>query len=540
LTICALPRFVRSPVSSFRSQISGFSFQLFSFFRSAPSAPSVPSYPVRPPSPKANLVTAFRGEVRASAPLHPLERALVIWTCLHLCFLVWAVGGRSPWIAYATLGFGVVAFVLALWPRRYTGELAPEGDFTLHTWPRVLKFPLFWIGLGFLGYILIGALNPAWERVSEPPYWYIEARPHQELLPTSVAAPFEKMNAWRLLAIYGACWLVMTALWAGLTRRAAAQAILTVLVVNGFVLSLLAITQKMAGATEMLWFIKVPAAYFHGTFIYKNHAGAYFNLLLVVTLGLAIWHHVRSLRRLERGSPAPVFAFAVVVMAACVFMSGSRTAMLLLAAYLVISLVIYLVWRSRNRAGPGNPAVSGMLAVCTAALIAASAYFLNLDNSIEQIRLLTTEQGHRAAVEFRVQARNATWDLFRDQPLTGWGAGSFRHAFPIHQQNYPEIFRAGAKNTFFWDHAHNDYVQALAELGVLGFLFPVAGLFWLLYKLIRLGSLAHPAFLLITFGLGLTLAHAWVDFPLYNVAILTTFCTVWAAVVRWAELEHRG
>ena len=130
--------------------------------------------------------------------------------------------------------------------------------------------------------------------------------------------------------------------------------------------------------------------------------------------------------------------------------------------------------------------------------------------------------------------------MFRDQPLTGWGAGSFRHAFPIHQQNYPDIFRAPNRKFLVWDHAHNDYVQALAELGVIGFLFPVLGFFWFLYRLCRGGALAHPAFLLLTMGLGLTLAHAWVDFPLYNIAILTTFCAVWVLITRWAELELKS
>lgn len=471
-------------------------------------------------------------------PLHDLELLLALVASLHLTFLAWAMGGRAPWAQLVSAGLGLAALGVALWPRRYTDELAPDGDFILHTWPRLLRFPLFWLGLLFLGYIAAGALNPAWTRISTPVVWYIEAREHIGWLPTSVDAPFERMNAWRMLAIYGAPWLLGCALWVGITRRVGAQVVLTALVVNGALVSLLAIIQKMSEAKQMLWFINVPAAYFHGTFVYKNHAGSYFNIIFSVALGLAIWHHVRSLRRLERASPAPAFAFAVVVLAACVFMSGSRTAMLLLAGYMILSLVIFFVWRSRNRPGAGNPALSGLFAAGTLVMVAGTAYFLNLDNSIEQIKRLGTDRGYKKAVESRVQARQATWDLFRDQPLTGWGAGSFRHAFPLHQQNYPDIFRANKKNVYFWDHAHNDYVQALAELGVVGVLFPVLALLWMVVKLCRLGALAHPAFLLLTLGLGLTLAHAWVDFPLYNPAILTTFCAVWVLVVRWAELER--
>ncbi len=497
----------------------------------------MPSYPVRPPTPKANLVQVFRGEVRAAVPLHPLEHALVVLASLHLCFLPWAMGTRDPWAQFVSLGIAIILFVVALLPRRYSGELAPDGEFTLHTWPRLVRFPLFWLGLALLTYILLGALNPAWERVSTGVTWWIETIPHIEWLPGSVKAPFERMNAWRMLAIYGAAWLLVCALWTSLTRRNAAQTILTVVVVNGFVLSLIGILQKMTGTDSVLWLFKAPVWYFHSTFIYKNHAGAYFNLIFVLTLGVGIWHHVRSLRRLERSSPAPVFAFGTVAVGACVFLSGSRTAMILLASYLIVALFIYLFWRGRDRSTASNPLVSAVLSFGAVTFIGASAYFLNLDHSIDEIKD-AFGSGRAAAIDSRVIARDATYELFQDRPLTGWGAGSFRHTFPMHQTEYPEITRSGGRE-LFWDHAHNDYVQGLAELGLIGICFPALALLWVVVKFCRLGALTNPAFLLLTLGFGLTLAHSWVDFQLYNAAILTTFCASWILTLRWAELEVR-
>ena len=467
-----------------------------------------------------------------------MEQLLVAVAAIQLCFLPWALGARAPWAQLVSLGLGVLAIAISVWPRRYSGELAPDGDFILHTWPRLFRFPLFWLGLLFLSYILVGALNPGWERISTPKVWYIQAKEHIKWLPSSIEAPFFRMNAWRMLTIYGAPWLLGCALWAGLTRRVAVHSILITLAINGLLLSLLAITHKMSDTEKMLWLLKVPGGYFHSTFVYKNHAGAYFNIIFVTTLSLTIWHHLRALRRLERNSPAPAFAFITIAVGTCVFMSASRTAMLLLAGYCVMALVTYLVWRNRNRHSAGNPALSGFFTAGTIALVAAAAYFLNLDKSIDEIKKLTSARDQKSSIQARVQARQATWDLFLDKPLTGWGAGSFRHAFPIHQQNYPDIFRLNNKRVFCWDHAHNDYVQALAELGVIGVLFPILALIWMAVKLCRLGTLSNPAFLLLTLGLGLTLAHAWVDFPLYNPAILTTFCAVWVLVVRWAELER--
>lgn len=480
---------------------------------------------------------AFRGEARAAVPLHPLERALVVFASLHLCFLPWAIGTRTPWAQCVSLAFAVLCFVLALWPRRYTGDLTSGKDFTLHTWPRLLRFPVFWLGLGLILYMLIATLNPSWQWIGTGIVSYLQRIPSIKWLPSGVDAPFALMNGWRAMVIYGAAWLLACSLWIGLTRRGAVQAILVVLVSNGAVLALIGILQKMTEAKKILWFIDSPASYFHSTFVYKNHAGAYFNLVLVATLALAAWHHVRALRRLERSSPAPVFLFGVIVAAACVFMSGSRTAMLLLGGYLVVSVIVYLIWRSRDRGGASNPAVSGLLAALGLAFAVAAASFLNLDKSIEQIKRLTTVD-QKNSIDARVMARSATLDMFKADPITGWGPGSFRHAFPNFQQHYPEIFRSG-RHILFWDHAHNDYVQALAELGVVGVMFPVLTLLWAIVKFCRLGALAHPAFLLTFIGLGLTLAHAWVDFPLSNPAILATFCALGVLSLRWAELETR-
>jgi O-antigen ligase len=495
----------------------------------------VPSYPQRPPASKANSVQAFRGENRASVALHPSEYLLVVVVSLHLCLLPWLMGARAPWAQVVSLVFALVGFFIALWPRHYTGELAPAGDFTLHPWSRLPKFPIFWLGLLFLGYVLCQALNPSWVRTSTGTVWYLERIKHIEWLPSGVSASFAKMNAWRMLTIWSGVWLVVCALWMGLTRRVALQTILTALVVNGVVLGLIGILQKMTNATDMLWFIKVPAAYFHATFVYKNHAGAYFNIIVTISGGLLVWHHLRGLRKLDRSSPSPVFAFGVILLGATIFMSGSRTAMLLYSGYIVGSFLIYIFWRSRTKTGPANPLVSAFIGFSCCAFIAAAVYFLDLGRSIDQIKNAFTE-GRSLAIDARIDVRDATYELFLDEPVTGWGAGSFRHTFPIHQYKYPDVFRFRDR-IMVWDHAHNDFVQFLAEVGLIGVLFPVLGFGWALVRFGKLGAFANPAFMIFLLGFSLTLAHGWMDFPLYNCAIITTLSACFIMTLRWSEME---
>ncbi len=492
------------------------------------------SQPIR----NAKLVESFRGEVRATAPLHPQELALVVIASLHLCFLPWALGTRDVWSQLVSLGLGFLSFAVGLWPRHYRGELAPHGAFILHPWSRLIKFPVFWLGLLLIAYIACQGLNPAFARASAGPYWWIAPVPHIEWLPSGIDATFAQMNAWRMLTVLGAAWLLACALWAGVSRRASAHALMTVLVVNGTLLALLGILQKITAAKGVFWVITAVPDYFVATFYYKNHAGAYFSLMTVTALSLMAWYHLRALRRIERSSPAPVYAFAATVLASIVFLSISRTATILLAGHGVLTLGVLLFHKLKSR-DDVSPALATFSLLSAIIVIIASASFLNLDKSVEQIQYAITEEGQQAHLKPRELAREASWDLFQQDKLTGWGAGAFRHAFPLVQRNYEAIYRASwdKRIALGWDHAHNDYLECLVELGWLGSALPALILLWLLYRGFRAAGIQNPAHLILFLGLLLPLAHSWLDFPMYNPAFFITFCALWILLIRWTELE---
>ena len=470
-------------------------------------------------------------------PLHPQELGLVVVACAHLCFLPWALGARAPWAEVVSLLFGLTACVVGLWPRRYKGELAPQGAFILHPWSRLLKFPVFWLGLLLFAYVTCQGLNPGYRLTTTGAYWWLAPIEHIKWLPIGVDAPFDQMNPWRMLVIWGGAWALVCALWGGLTRRIAVQSILAVIIANGSILALIGILQKVTHAKQVLWFIKPVAPTFLSTFFYENHGGAYFNLIAAMAVMVMVWHHMRSLRRMERSSPAIVYAFALMVIVALIFMSSARAAAILLATYLFISAIIFWVWRLRLRESTTHPALVGLIAAGAALLIVSSVWFLSLDKIVVQIKGLASEQGQIATIHPRVLARQATLDLFEAAPATGWGAGSFTHVFPLAQINYPPIHRAGDKTVYSWAHAHNDYVETLAELGLVGASLPLLMLVWFFFRFCRLGGLTQPAYLLGILGLGVPLAHAWVDFPFHSCAVLTTFCGLFVLVTRSVELE---
>jgi len=63
--------------------------------------------------------------------------------------------------------------------------------------------------------------------------------------------------------------------------------------------------------------------------------------------------------------------------------------------------------------------------------------------------------------ETRDEVNRDTLTLIRDQPILGTGSGTFYTAFPQYRGNDIPLY---------YDHAHNDYLQFIAEHGVVGVL----------------------------------------------------------------------
>jgi O-antigen ligase len=494
--------------------------------------------------PDPSSLQQFRGDLRASAKLHPLEMTLLVIVGVLLCYTPWDLGAMQTRTQFISLGLAVTAFVVALVNRHYRGELAPSGDFKLIIWPKLIRFPLFWLGLLFLGYILVQALNPAWVYVSDGKAWWLERIPNIEWLPAGMVTPFKDMNAWRELMIYGTAWLLVCALWVGVTRRATIQWLLTIVAANGALLAVIGILQRVTHAKYMLWGLKhvTTAGGFFSTIIYKNHAGAYFNLVLMLTTALLYWHFSRAERRMERSSPAPVFAFCTVLLGLSVMLTNSRAATLLMMGFTLLAFIGFIVRCTITRSEGRSPWAVTLLCAVFALFIGLGSYFLNTDQALDRLGKLWEAGSSDSSVASRNLARKATMEMAEDNLVTGWGAGSFRHYFPVYQRHYPEIYNVPWKKggVLRWEYAHNDYVQFLAEMGLIGVGLLSAIVLCALRHLLKQRVFERPHLLFILMALLVTAVHAWVDFQFHNPAILFLWCIAAALAARWAELEARN
>ena len=103
------------------------------------------------------------------------------------------------------------------------------------------------------------------------------------------------------------------------------------------------------------------------------------------------------------------------------------------------------------------------------------------------------------------QVRLVIWrgalSMFLAKPIFGWGLGTFQINFP--QFRASDYSRKGVSHNTL--HAHSEYLEAAAELGVIGlgaFLTIIAFYFMRIYKALKRFEEEKPKLLIIGFGCG--------------------------------------
>jgi O-antigen ligase len=128
----------------------------------------------------------------------------------------------------------------------------------------------------------------------------------------------------------------------------------------------------------------------------------------------------------------------------------------------------------------------------------------------------------------RLSIDRDTLKMFRQKPLIGWGLGTFPVVYPQFRSFY---------TNFFINEAHNDYLQLLAETGVLGFCTMIWFLV-VLYRRVRrkmanwTSNVSGAVTLACTLSFTGILIHSLVDFNLQipaNAALFYVFCSIAAA-----------
>jgi hypothetical protein len=480
-------------------------------------------------------VEAFRGR-QPRLPLHPQEKQVLALVALHLCLLPWMLGTTRPAGQWVSLGLGAVGFGVALRPRIYSGRYVGLGrPYRMLPGLKLRTFPIFWLGFGLLGYMLIQALNPAWLYVWTTKLWWVVPIQHVSWLPTGVSIPFERSNVWRQIVIYAAGWLLTCTVWIGLMRRQSMRILLGVLAANGLGLAILLAVQRVKGDHRIPWPLTAWAPDdLTASFIYENHAGQYFALLAFTALALATWHYDHGRRMLKKSTPGAVLALGALFLGGAVFFTLSRGACLCLAAGAAAFALWSFLWHRRRPSAVSNPAVNRIVAGAFTLFLIVTCHYLDFSEIYGRFNSMAVERENATSVSSRLMARAAAREMLADHAVFGVGAGCFRHLFPQYVRHYPKIFNGGR---LFWEHAHDDWLEIPIELGVVGCLFLLAGAAWWARFFTCGATVGSPLAAPLLIGCGQTLLHAWMDFPLQCPAILLTWCALLTVAGRWIEAQ---
>lgn len=343
--------------------------------------------------------------------------------------------------------------------------------------------------------------------------------------------------------------------WQYLSSRRLIRALLSVIVFNGALLAVAGTLQKLNyepgdHVLEIwgIWNAPEPRYYF-SSFSYKNHWSAFALLGMCAAIGLAwgewrrwgVWAWKRPL--------APCCLAAASLIAVSIPLSGSRSGTGLLAALLLL-VAVALAWSWSRRALSHGGRLLGFMTGIGACLVVMSGlvwFGAGLHRETKSEAINNTLQQWEALREGKPPLRyflwKDTWKMFLDRPVFGHGLGSLRALYPLYES--PE-YRQEREHGLEYahrelkpqtEHSHSDWLQYLAETGVVGVALlasvPLLAL-WGQRTRMRspVGNWALVGALL--FGL-----YAMVDFPTRTPAALLTFMLVFALGHRYAVLEQR-
>jgi O-antigen ligase len=285
---------------------------------------------------------------------------------------------------------------------------------------------------------------------------------------------------------------------------------LYILAFLGAAVALEAVVQNLTSPDKIYWYWSVPlSGSIYGPYASHGHYAGLMEMLAPIPLVLAI-------NSARNAAGRALLIFAGILMGATVFLSHSRGGMIAFAVEMLF--LLWLAWSQRKH---GRVALIVLAAIAGVALLVVAFAPAQLAISLRSLRepLDPHVNGDRITI-----ARDAV-RMFRERPIAGWGLETFPVVYPRFR-SFP--------TTYFINEAHNDFVQILAETGMLGFGAMLTFLV-LLYRVglrnVRtadgpLGSSSATAALVGCTGL---LAHGISDFNLHipaNAALFFVLCTL--------------
>jgi O-antigen ligase len=343
--------------------------------------------------------------------------------------------------ACALLGMNAMAYTRALQDQRVRGLIVALGVVALAIAIQLVAVP-YWVLLN---------ISPAFDRF----FREYEIVYHPATLHALSIAPTTTLVA---LVLFVAFALLLAGL-VGLMRRMDLDWVLTRVAVLGLVLSILGIAHKALLDPELVYGFWKPQqdGDIFGPFVNRSHFAGWMIMALPVVVGYActvlartvkppaaIWaERLRWLTTLEAGRFAQL-GFCALLMATALILTGSRSG---IASFVIVVVVFGSLAVQHARERRLRLLVMGYLG----AILLGTLIWAGVDTASGRFSLMG---GSRA----RLIAWQDTLDIISDFKWFGTGIGTYGQAMLVYQTSGRPVMFA---------HAHNEYLQLLAEGGLL-------------------------------------------------------------------------
>jgi O-antigen ligase len=254
-------------------------------------------------------------------------------------------------------------------------------------------------------------------------------------------------------------------------RRRHRRRWLTAAVLGAAVVQILYGAGQWMSKSAEIWDIPVPGdpTRLRGTFVNPDHLAAYLEIALAVAFAWGWWGMRRARREQTPIESRLALAAPPVVIWLALFMglafTGSRGG-LVAAVMAVVAQGLLLARAARRRRLAPVGAVAALAGIGVVAAIGLQ----------EGFGRLASTSAYEVTWNARRQMYAATWDLWQGFPWLGAGLGAFRDAIPLTQPgDLPGT----------WWHAHSDWLELPATVGIVGAAIFLAGLIPLVVRLGR-------------------------------------------------------
>jgi O-antigen ligase len=282
-----------------------------------------------------------------------------------------------------------------------------------------------------------------------------------------------------------------------------------IITVFGFAYAFFAIIQSVLSPLKIYGIYEAMGPF--GSFVNRHNFAAYMEMALAVPLGLIFTGAITKDKRL-------LYITAVALMGVSLLLSGSRGGL-----FAFLAEIIFLVLLTTGTKSRSNLALKLGLAVLLFVAVIGGAIFVGGDTSLT--RVVET-----AATDDLTTGRSNIWgvtlDVIKGNLPFGAGFGAFGVAYT------PYDSMSGLERV---EQAHNDYLQVLADAGIVGLL--IGG--FLLFRIFVLGRAATSirnnyrrgiAFGALA-GIFAILVHSLFDFVLHTTAVSVLFLVLLSLLV---------